>query len=123
MHRIVTYVFIAVGGAAGAGVRWAVHESLGSDGFPWTTLLVNVVGAGLLAFVANHRFHPSTVAVLGLGFCGGLTTLSTLSVEVVQLADDDRAALGLVYVLSSVILGVAAFVTVRKITLDQLGET
>ena len=123
MHRIATYLFIAVGGAAGAGVRWAVDESLGNDGFPWATLLVNVIGAGLLAFVANHRFHPSTVAVLGLGFCGGLTTLSTLSVEVVQLADDDRAATGLVYVLSSVILGVATFVTVRKITVDRLGET
>lgn len=123
MHRIATYVFIAVGGAVGASVRWAVDDVLGSDQFPWATLLVNVIGAALLAFVANHRFHPSTVAILGLGFCGGLTTLSTFSVEVVQLADDGRAALGLVYILSSVILGVAAFVTVRKITVDRLGET
>ena len=54
MHRIATYVFIAVGGAAGAAVRWAVDEALGNDGFPWATLLVNVVGAALLAFEATR---------------------------------------------------------------------
>ncbi len=100
---------VAVGGAVGATVRWAVITLAGTDGaFPWWTLLVNVVGCiGLGMLTGADR---SAILVGGVGFCGGLTTFSTFAVEVAVLIDDGRPAIGGMYVIASVVTGVAAFV-------------
>jgi CrcB protein len=59
----------------------------GPHGFPWATLLVNVVGAALVGFLAAVPVMrlPLTSrmrAMIGIGFCGGLTTFSTMSVQI-----------------------------------------
>ncbi len=98
---------LAVGGAAGATVRWAVVTLAGTDGsFPWWTLLVNVVGCLLLGLLlgASER----TRLALGVGFCGGLTTFSTFTVEVATLLDGGSVATAVAYVVVSAVLGTAA---------------
>ncbi len=104
---------VAVGGAVGATVRWGVVTLAGTDGsFPWWTLLVNVLGcAGLGMLTGAGR---SAILVGGIGFCGGLTTFSTFAVEVAMLIDDGRPATGGMYVMASVVTGVAAFVVGRR---------
>jgi fluoride exporter len=96
-------------------VRWAVGTSFGSgDGFPTATFAVNVAGClalgALRALGGRRRVGPAAVDALGVGFCGGLTTFSTLAAEVVDLADRGRAALALGYVAASVLAGLLAFV-------------
>jgi fluoride ion exporter CrcB/FEX len=57
-------------GGAGAGTRWWVERRLGARG----TLLVNVVGSFIAGLVVSSS--PDTRAVVGVGWCGGLTTFS-----------------------------------------------
>jgi CrcB protein len=119
--------WIAAGGAAGAAVRWAVATTFGGGGgFPVQTWAVNVVGClllgVLLALGAARRLGQPWADALGVGFCGGLTTFSTLTVEVVDLADRGRAALAVAYVAASAVAGVAAFVVGGRLAERRLAE-
>lgn len=104
---------MGVGGAAGAATRWAVVESIGPhDGFPWWTLLVNVVGclgAGRL-LGASERARLG----LGIGFCGGLTTFSTFAVEAAVMLDSGETGRAAAYVAASVAGGVLAVAIGRR---------
>jgi len=117
MHRTGHLVLIGLGGAAGATVRWLIGQSINVDGFPWHTLLVNVTGCALLAAITTSGRPLRNKRLLGAGFCGGLTTLSTLSVEVVELLDQNNVATAFVYLLTSLALGLAAYVGVRRFTI------
>ena len=109
---------IAIGGVAGAGVRWAViaGAGVGVGGFPWPVLAVNVAGSVLLGVVlAEESAHRATRLVLhdgvAIGFCGGLTTFSTFAVEIAALVGDGHLITAGVYGLASVlgaVLGVVA---------------
>ena len=104
---------IALGGAAGAGLRWLVLEATTSGRFPWPVLAVNVAGSlilgVLLASEVDHARARLALHDLGaIGFCGGLTTFSTFAVEVVELADRGEAAMAAVYATVSVLSAVAA---------------
>ena len=100
---------VAVGGAAGAVTRWALLVAATPPQFPWPTLLVNLVGCGLLGILMGGRARPSTLLLVGTGLCGGLTTFSTFAVEVADLLRHDDGVLGLAYLAASVVGGLAAF--------------
>ena len=100
---------VAVGGAAGAVVRWALLAAATPPQFPWPTLLINLVGCGLLGILMGRRTRPSTLLLVGTGLCGGLTTFSTFAVEVADLLRHDDGALGLAYLAASVVGGLAVF--------------
>lgn len=104
-------VWVALAGSAGALARWLVDGWLGQRRFPWATLLVNVSGSLLLGLVTGLvLFHgqPSALTQLvGVGFCGGYTTFSTVSVDTVRLVRERRYALGLANSLANLILTVA----------------
>ncbi|WP_436795708.1 fluoride efflux transporter FluC [Actinospongicola halichondriae] len=100
---------VALGGTAGAAARWAVVGLVGTDGgFPWWTLLVNVVGCLLLGALLGVR--EEVRLGLGTGFCGGLTTFSTFTVETATMLDAGHSARAAVYLLVSLAAGVAAVV-------------
>lgn len=106
-------VAVAVGGAAGAGVRWGVVTTFDAGLFPWQVLVINVAGSLLLGvLLAEEWTHRSARVLLhdaaGIGFCGGLTTFSTFAVEVVDLVRDDHAGTAVAYAATSVIASVAA---------------
>ena len=100
---------VAVGGAAGAVVRWALLAAATPPQFPWPTLLINLVGCGLLGILIGRRARPSTLLLVGTGLCGGLTTFSTFAVEVADLLRHDDGALGFAYLAASGVGGRAAF--------------
>lgn len=100
---------VASGGAAGAGVRWAIVHLVGPDGgFPWWTLLVNVAGCLVLGMLLGVR--EEVRLGLGTGFCGGLTTFSTFSVETATLLDTGDPGRAGLYAVVSLASGVAAVV-------------
>jgi fluoride exporter len=85
------YLWVAVGGALGSLLRFAISVAwlnwIGT-GFPWATLLANVLGSLLIGFVAARAgSHDSSTLsedmqlFLMAGFCGGLTTFSLVSLE------------------------------------------
>ena len=103
-----------MGGACGAALRWAVLAiwPIG-DGVAWSLLGLNVAGSFLLgATLAQQWQHPRQRLLLhdlvGVGFCGGLTTMSTFSVEVAELLQRaDYTAAGL-YTAVSVVAALIA---------------
>lgn len=83
---------VGAGGAVGALARYGMEVALpsSSGAFPVATLVVNVVGAVVLGFLsaipASRLPLSSQVrALVGVGFCGGLTTFSTMSLETANL--------------------------------------
>ncbi|WP_018691958.1 fluoride efflux transporter CrcB [Algicola sagamiensis] len=93
MSALNTYLFIAIGGAFGACLRYFLSEMMLNwlgKGFPFGTLLVNILGSFTLGvlyglFEQGH-LHPSPWKMLiGIGFLGALTTFSTFSMDSILL--------------------------------------
>jgi CrcB protein len=106
---------IAIGGAAGALLRAGI-----SGAGAIATLGVNVAGTVVLATVAAliawrphlpHWFHP----LAAVGFCGSITTFSTMQVEAVVMMQDGRSAAAVAYLLASVALGLMAVLVTRRV--------
>ena len=101
-------VAAAVGGLVGTLARAGLENAYPPrSAFPWTTLIINLAGAAVLAWLVvrlSERLPPSTYIrpMLGTGFCGGLTTFSTMQVEAVKLLDHGRSVAGAGYLAASV---------------------
>ncbi len=75
-----TLLLVALGAALGAPLRYVTAHLL--DGrLPWGTVLVNVAGSFLLGLFGGMALTGATIAFLGAGFCGGLTTYSAFAVQ------------------------------------------
>ncbi len=71
--------------AAGAGA--VVRHAVGQFACSWVALLwVNAAGTALLGFGVAAGWPPATLTVVGVGFCGALTTFSSVSLETWTLA-------------------------------------
>jgi CrcB protein len=110
-----TIALVAVGGAAGALLRYAAGEvATTSPGtFPATTLTINVAGAFALGLLlAGLTRQPARAAtlrpLLGIGVLGSFTTYSTFSVETVELWRGDAIGLAITYVVVSLVAGLVA---------------
>jgi CrcB protein len=76
----VSLAYVALGAALGAPLRYLTAHLL--DGrMPWGTVLVNVSGSFLLGLFSGLALSGSTIAFLGTGFCGALTTYSAFTVQ------------------------------------------
>jgi CrcB protein len=85
---------IFAGGALGAVLRIALSKLpvSGAPSWPWITLAINIGGAFALGYFATRlqeRLPLSTYRrpFLGTGVCGGLTTFSTLQLELLKMLD------------------------------------
>ncbi len=99
-------VAVAVGGALGATVRWALTEAFPSpaDAFPWATFAINVTGSFVLALLpalAVVRRRRVLAVGLGPGVLGGYTTLSAYSEQTRALLDHGRSLTALLYVVGT----------------------
>ena len=119
-----TLLLVATGGAIGAVARYLVGLWLPSESFPWTTLTVNLVGSMILgalacAAVSHQVISEDLMLFLGIGILGAFTTLSTYSVESIQLYQDDEwVALGGYVMATSIggpLLALLSWVGVDKI--------
>ena len=104
---------VFVGGCVGGVVRYGAVTTwpAGSDGYPWSTLAVNVAGAFVLALVVviAAELRPSRYLrpLLGAGFCGALTTFSSVVVAAVQLLGQGRWAVAVYYLAANIVGGLA----------------
>jgi len=105
------WLAVAVGGAIGAGLRWAagIAWTHNRGGWPWATLAVNLIGCVAIG-IAARRLRVGTVAwaFVVTGILGGFTTFSSFAVEVDQLIDADRAGVALGYIVITLVGGFAA---------------
>jgi CrcB protein len=111
---------VAIGGLVGALSRAALADQFPvGSGFPWTTLLINLAGTTILAWVVvrvGERLPPSTYVrpLLSTGFCGGLTTFSTMQVDAVRLGHHGHPVTAVMYLVVSLIAGLAVAVLVMR---------
>lgn len=101
---------IFLGGALGALLRAGLTEvfPVGEAEWPWATFVVNVAGAALLGYWFTTLPHTSyRRPLLTTGFCGALTTFSTVQLELVEMLDAGRVALACLYLAASVAAGLA----------------
>lgn len=106
----------ALGGAIGSSCRylvgvWALRFF--GPGYPWGTFIVNVVGSFLIGalaeFIALKLNASAELRVLIVtGFLGGFTTFSAFSLEVATLFERGALHLSAIYVVSSLVLSIAA---------------
>lgn len=89
---------IGAGGAIGSAARYGTALAIppSAAAYPVATFLVNVVGAVILGAIAALPAgwlpaHELTRPAIGTGFCGGLTTFSTMTFEIYQRWDGHTA--------------------------------
>lgn len=108
-------IWIGLGGAAGSVFRYllgGVVQRTAGMAFPVGTLAVNVAGCFLIGVLTQHFMNlqttPAMRAALITGFCGGFTTFSAFSIEVVGLMNGGEYGRAGVYVVLSVLLSLLA---------------
>lgn len=79
----VSVLLVALGAAVGAPLRYLAGLWLDRR-LHWGTLLVNLAGSFLLGLLVGAAVEGRWLALLGTGFCGGLTTYSAFAVQSVQ---------------------------------------
>lgn len=107
------FLFVAAGGGLGAALRFSVYLLLRPANFPFSTLVINILGSFVLGMVLalglkNASLPPAFKLFLATGFCGGFTTFSAFSFENITLIEQGKFPLMLLYVFASVVGGIAA---------------
>jgi len=110
------FLAVSIGGMLGCLLRWLLAIFLNSyfPTVPPGTLAANligcyVIGMALAFFTAYPAFAPEWRLFLTTGFCGGLTTFSTFSAEIVTLLQSGRTTWALLAVAAH--LGGSLFMT------------
>ncbi len=121
------FLLVCAGGAAGTGARYLIGLAVASrvsGGFPYATLIVNLLGCFALAIVMQlalsvPSFPGHLRALLATGFMGGLTTYSTFNHETTRLFADGDARSALVYLTATLIgcglAGLAGMLLARRL--------
>ncbi len=104
-------IAIFIGGGLGSLARFGLGRWLGfsENGFPIGTLAANLLACIVLGFFAGlllQRFEMSRTVQLGVmtGFCGGFSTFSTFSHESLNLFQDEKTGLAILYIGLSVVI-------------------
>ena len=92
-----SFMAVLIGGGAGCLLRWlcAMRFNPLFPGLPAGTLLVNLAGGfiigGAMAWFARHpQLDPAWKLLITTGLCGGLTTFSTFSAELMVMLQSGK---------------------------------
>lgn len=130
MTLLLSALAVVIGGALGATARWGIAEFMtrrsaarqqagraapatGLELVPWPTFIANILACLLLGILVMRLGAVGGSAelafmLLGVGFCGALSTVSTAALDVVNLVRRGATVLGLAHVLLTVGTGMAA---------------
>lgn len=101
---------VALGSAVGGMTRYLlgtfIQQRAGTT-FPVGTLLINITGSFVLAFIMRYALATSAISpevrgLLTTGFCGGYTTFSTFTYETLGLIEEGETLRAGTYILLSV---------------------
>lgn len=112
-------LYVALGGALGAVIRYLISLLPFKGDFPILTLFTNLLGALIIGFIVgvaeNKEVNPNTILFLKTGFCGGFTTFSTFSLETFNLFEKKKYGIGTAYAGLSLVLCVAGVLIGRAL--------
>jgi CrcB protein len=105
---------VFVGGFVGAVARLSLVEAMphGALEWPWPTFAANLAGAFALGYFATRLQERLPLSayrrpLLGTGFCGALTTFSTMQLEIVRMLEGGAVGLAFAYAAVSIAVGFA----------------
>jgi CrcB protein len=111
-HSTRNLLALILGGFVGAVLRYEIGEWLpyAADGFPWSTLLINLVGCLFLGWfltltLNTLNLRPEIRLGLGTGMTGSFTTFSTFTVQSIHLLTIGYTQSALLYIVASVFGG------------------
>lgn len=112
---IKSLLLVGLGSFCGGALRYYIStlmKSVCNQGFPWGTLLVNLVGCLLIGVVFGLLGKMETQSnswclILTAGFCGGFTTFSAFANESLQMLQSGNTLNLTIYILASVLAGIA----------------
>jgi len=111
----VLILYIAIGGALGALVRYGLGHwihSWAGNAFPWGTFAINAIGSFALGLILRYldgtTDSPELRALLTVGFLGAFTTFSTFTYETITLLQHGSWTRATLYALGSLFLGILA---------------
>ena len=106
---------IFAGGALGTLARAALAQAFPhpATAWPWPTFTVNIVAAFALGYFVTRLTERLPLSsyrrpLLGTGICGGLSTFSTMQVEILEMISAHAWALAVGYAVASIAAGYAA---------------
>lgn len=102
---------VGLGGAIGSMLRYGVGLLVKPiTSFPASTFIVNITGSFLIGIIAGWavndlKFQHNWQLFLATGICGGFTTFSAMSLEGIQMLQQQKTGIYLAYLFGSIILG------------------
>ncbi len=111
MNLILISVFAALGALSRYSIGYAIQRHF--PHFPMGTLTINVLGSFLLALFVSLSINrlvlsPQWRTAIAIGFFGSFTTFSTFSYESYSMISEGEHLRALIYVLSSIVLGIGS---------------
>ena len=105
-------ISIFLGGGIGAVTRYLISVNMAKHiqvNLPFATFLVNVIGCFVIGFlyflfIEKSDISPALKLSLTVGFCGGLTTFSTFSLELFEMVGNHQFFHAFSYIILSVII-------------------
>ena len=125
----VSYAIVFLGAGLGGALRHGTNllgaRLFGLD-FPYGTVTVNILGSFLMAvlveiFALRAGLPQSARLFLTTGLLGGYTTFSSFSLDAMSMFDRQQWALGIAYVLVTLLGGLAAFLAGMVLVRTLLG--
>lgn len=110
--NVISFLLVGAGGAIGSMLRYGVALLPINKSFPYHTFIVNIVGSvfigALLGLLLKNTITNEGWKFLATGICGGFTTFSAFSLEGVELLQQHRYVVFILYFMLSIIFGLAA---------------
>ncbi|MEO6253877.1 MAG: fluoride efflux transporter CrcB [Ferruginibacter sp.] len=104
---------VGLGGGIGSMLRYAAGLLISSKYFPYATLAVNIIGSFIIGIVFAMSIKEEGLSApwklfLATGICGGFTTFSAFSLENMELLQNGKAGMAIIYIMLSILLGIIA---------------
>lgn len=112
MNYLIVFIGAGIGGMLRQGINVAALKWAG-NGFPWGTLVINILGSFIMGLVAEYwalksGLPQTTRLFLTTGVLGGFTTFSAFSLDTALLYERGETLTAAGYAIGSVVLSVAA---------------
>lgn len=124
--KVLEVILLAVGGVMGVFLRYGLTKSqLLLGALPVNVLVANIVGSFILGSFAvlsqQWSLDEKYALLVAIGFCGGLTTMSSFALESANLIDNKQYSLVAINIIANVGLSLGAVFGGRALTSVILG--